>query len=198
MKKFLCVLLLMAFVLTGCGSAPEEAKPVEPAPPAEVDTSAQQEVKEQADESGISGMASYPIRSVLSGDPFNIPMEDLTPADGASGCAYTCSATGGGEGRGVMYDYSLTLDGDEEIIGASFGIVSTTANEEKLLTEADMYFYAVSLIEYDNSDKETLAKWFEDNLGTAGSEATETTIGDAKFQLYGVPGATYWVDISKA
>lgn len=133
------------------------------------------------------------------GAPYEVPKGELTPAaaENTAG-AFTCTSTGGGEGSGVMYDYSLTLDEDEEIVGATFGIMSTTASERELLTAADLYFYAVSLLKYDTADTDALTEWFAANLANASEDAIETTIGDATFQLYGTPGTMYWVDISKA
>lgn len=153
-----------------------------------------------ADDRGIPGMDPSALLTLLTGDPFYIPTGELVAVDDAENtyCAYTCTSTGGGEGSGVMYDYSLSLDSDEEIVGSSFGIISTTANEEELLVAADLFFYAVSLLDYDTADSETLSAWFTDNLEHAGSDAIETTLGDATFQLYGIPGNMYWVDISKA
>lgn len=209
MRKILsvCISLVLLMTLVSCGdSSPaknesptekESSAPVDQTPT--VEQSADNTESLSADDRGISGMKSYALLTVLTGEPFGVPMGETKPTEVENtGSAYTCVSNGGGEGSGVMYDYSLSLDADEEIIGASFGVMSTTASERELLTAADLYFYAISLIEYDTADSEMLKAWFSDNLPNAGSEAIETTIGDATFQLYGSPGAIYWVDISKA
>lgn len=210
MKKFLsiCVTLMFLVNLASCGATSPPAG--SEAPVNNPDTPAVTEQTPQAmphssstetsvtDDRGIPGMNSFALLTVLSGDPFEIPAGELTPAGAEdSYCAFTCVSYGGGEGSGVMYDYSLTMDSDEEIIGASFGIASTTASERKLLTAADLYFYAVSLLQYDTADTEALTAWFAENLSAANGEAIEITIGDAHFELYGIPGYMYWVDISK-
>lgn len=110
--------------------------------------------------------------------------------------AYTCVSSG--EKDGVSYDYSISLDSDDEIIGASFGVTALSASATDLLYAADLYFYSVSLISYDTGDKDTLSSWFEESLPNASSEAISITIGNAKFELYGMSGGAYWVDVSKA
>lgn len=208
MKKFLsiCISLTLLMALVSCGdSSPsknespteqEFSTPVDQIPDTEQSSNSTDSLS--ADDRGIPGMKSFALLAVLTGEPFGIPMGDNNPTDAENtSSAYTCVSNGGGEGSGIMYDYSLSLDSDKEIIGASFGVMSTTASERELLTAADLYFYAISLIEYDTADSETLAAWFSDNLPNAGSEAIETTIGDAVFQLYGISGVMYWVDISK-
>lgn len=211
MKRLLsaCISLSLLLCLAACGSpsAPEGSVPssAEPDPPAVSDQTPQEEPPSGSTEDssldprGIPGMDSYALLTVLSGAPYEVPKGELTPAaaENTAG-AFTCTSTGGGEGSGVMYDYSLTLDEDEEIVGATFGIMSTTASEGELLTAADLYFYAVSLLKYDTADTDALTEWFAANLANASEDAIETTIGDATFQLYGTPGTMYWVDISKA
>ena len=204
---FLCGTILLC--LAGCGgnqvnseenNLPPEDSDITDVPPQEsMEEKDPVEESDNSDDRGIPGMDSFALLTVLTGDPFYIPKGELITADAADTYrAYSCTSIGGGEGSGVMYDYSLSLDSDEEIIGATFGITSTTASEQELLTAADLFFYAVSLLDYDTADSETLSTWFADNLEYAGSDAIETTLGDATFQLYGTPGAMYWVDISKA
>ena len=90
------------------------------------------------------------------------------------------------------------MDADGEIIGASFGLSANLGtSEQDLLLAADLYFYTVAILPYDTSDEETITTWFEDELPYASSDGTSTTIGDATFTLYGIPGGSYWVDISK-
>ena len=148
---------------------------------------------------GIPGMKSFAIRAVLEGDPFYIPMTDGTPAPEAAGDTYFMSYVSSSSGdSGIQYDYSITQDSDDEIISASFGIMSTTASEQELLSAADLYFYAVSIIPYDTSDEDTLSAWFEETLPITTEEGNTIAVGDAIYQLYGTPGVTYWVDISRS
>lgn len=148
---------------------------------------------------GIPGMESFAIRAVLEGDPFFIPMTDGTPAPEAAGDTYSMSYVSSSSGdSGIQYDYSITQDSDDEIISASFGIMSTTASEQELLSAADLYFYAVSIIPYDTSDEDTLSAWFEETLPITTEEGNTIAVGDAIYQLYGTPGVTYWVDISRS
>ncbi len=152
----------------------------------------------ETDEKGISGMDSFTIRYVLQSDPFCIPMTETVPAPEAAGDIFSASCSSSGSGNaGVLYDYSLTLDADEEVISASLGVSSTGASEQELLTAADLYFYTISIVPYDTADEETLTAWFEDNLPNVTSDGITTTIGEATYQLYGTPGSMYWVDISK-
>ena len=152
----------------------------------------------ETDEKGIAGMDSFAIRYVFQSDPFCIPMTEPVPAPEAAEDIYSASCSSSGSGNsGVLYDYSLILDADEEVISGSFGVSSTGANEQELLTAADLYFYTVSIIPYDTAEEETLTAWFEDNLPNVTSDGITTTIGDVSYQLYGTPGSMYWVDISK-
>lgn len=158
-----------------------------------------QQDTQDPDDNGIPGMKAFPIRAVLESDPFCIPMTDDVPAPTEAKGIYSSSCTSSGSGnKGVLYDYSITMDSDGEIIGASFGIVSTTASQKELLIAADLFFYSVSIIDYDTSDEDQLTAWFEENLSSASDDATEIIVGDAKFELYGIPETMYWVDISKA
>lgn len=152
-----------------------------------------------SDDRGIPGMDPFAVKIILNSEPFDIPIPETIPEDALNPyCASHCSTTGGGDRSGVTYDYSLSLDSDGEIVGASFGITSTTATAQQLLTAADLYFYTVSLIQYDTSDEDSLYAWFSESLKNASDKGISTTIGDASFDLYGTPGIMYWVDISKA
>lgn len=152
----------------------------------------------ETDEKGITGMDSFTIQYVFQSDPFCIPMTEPVPAPEAAEDIYSASCSSSGSGNsGVLYDYSLTLDSDEEVISGSFGVSSTGANEQELLTAADLYFYTISIIPYDTAEEEILTTWFEDNLPKVTSDGITTTVGDATYQLYGNPGSMYWVDISK-
>lgn len=146
------------------------------------------------DERGIDGMDPFAFQMAAT-DTFGIPYAKKE-SNNPDYSAYTCVSSG--EVDGISYDYSISLDSDEEIIGASFGVTALSASSTDLFYAADLYFYSVSLIAYDTGDKEALLSWFTESLPNASSEAISITLGDAKFDLYGMNGGTYWVDISKA
>lgn len=144
-------------------------------------------------------MSATTIRLLLESS-FGVPWtnENIKTDEAAAYCYASCSSSGSNNDD-VTYDYSISIDEDGEIIGASFGIsgaVSTSA--QKLNQSADLYFYAISILPYDTADEETLTAWFEDSLPNASNEGISTTVGDATYTLYGIPGNTYWLDISKA
>lgn len=208
MRLTLCLMAAtLALSMAGCSSTPQPKQPADSTSKSTVQ-SAQSTPATVPDESvsthssddrGISGMKSFPIRTVLSGEPFAIPYTDDAPAPIEASEIYVSSCISSGSNtEGVLYDYSITLDGDDEIIGASFGLSSTTATEDQLLLAADLFFYGVAINPYDTGDAEGLGKWFSDNLPSVSTDGTSTTIGDATFELYGDPGLTYWVSISKA
>lgn len=147
-----------------------------------------------ADERGIDGMDPFAFQMTVA-DALGISYAKKT-SDNPDYSAYTCVSDG--QKDGISYDYSISLDSDDEIIGATFGVTALSASSTDLFYAADLYFYTVSLITYDTGDKEALSTWFEKSLPNASSEAISITIGDAKFELYGMNGGAYWVDISKA
>ena len=133
MKRLLsaCISLSLLLCLAACGSpsAPEGSGPssAEPDPLSSIGSDPQEEPPSGSaedsslDPRGIPGMDSYALLTVLSGAPYEVPKGELTrPRQKTLLSAFTCTSTGGGEGSGVMYDYSLTLDEDEEIVGATF------------------------------------------------------------------------------
>lgn len=201
-KKLLsaCCALALLLSLTSCGGVPAQSSAASSSGQYVSSSAAGSETDEpEVDPHAIPGMGSYAIRHVLSGAPFEVPYTtaNLSSVEGAPD-TYACVSCSNTDGAAVMYDYSLTLSADETIIGASFGITGTTASAQELLTAADLYFYAISLIKYDTANTEELTSWFASSLPDVGETAIETTIGDATFKLWGIPGAMYWVDISKA
>ena len=213
MEKFLTLGLVLALTLftAGCGAsdtedaalqAPAETETEDiaeaPAQPADAEGSATPE-EEDSDPRGIPGMSPYAVLMTMSGSPFNIPVGESVASSDAEHYAYSRISYGEGSDpfSGVSFDYSLTLDEDEEIIGASFGVSAVGASEDTLCLAADLYFYCVGLIEYNTADSDALCAWFEESIKTAGSDGLVTTIGDATYSLYGIPGSMYWVDISK-
>lgn len=208
MKKELLTLALsctLLLSLSACGGGTEDASST---PEPSISTSdastspsaSSQSIEDtQQDDMGIPGMDSFTIRLVLESSPFSIPLTDGTIASPEAINLYAQSyVSSGSEDPNVLYDYSITEDLDGEIIGATFGITSAGASEQELLTAADLFFYAVSIIPYDTADEDTLTAWFESTLPTVSESGESITVGDATFELYGMPGSMYWVDISKS
>lgn len=207
----LAIVLILALSLTSCGNSSASSPGSNSSSTASSTSngdyssndvsfaSSSANLEPQIDNNGIPGMNSFPIKMVLESDPFGIPADANTPApEEAAGTFSSYCVSSGSETPGVLYDYSLTLDSDDEIIGASFGVSSTTATESELLMAADLFFYAVAINPYDTADQDTLTTWVSDNLSTVTADGAEITVGDAVFQMYGIPGAMYWIDISKA
>ena len=153
----------------------------------------------QTDDKGIPGMKASTIRLLLDSS-FGVPWTDDVPAPDEATNIYTTSCTSvGSKDDSVLYDYSITMDADGEIIGASFGISSIgDTSAQSFLNAADLYFYAIAILPYDTADDETAIAWFEDTLPNATSDGDSLTVGDATFTLYGAADSVYWVDIAKA
>lgn len=148
------------------------------------------------DERGIPGMKSFPIRMLLN-NSFGIPYTEETAADQYEEPYFAASCmSDAASDDGVSYDYSLTMDSDDEIIQGTFGILATTASDTQLMLAADLYFYAVAINPYDTADEETLTEWVDANLATANENGSSTTVGDATFTLYR-SGSMIWIEISK-
>ena len=206
MKKKLSLLLVPAIVLTlaACGSSGSQASDTPaPSPTTEVEQVSESPQNSpapalQEDDRGIPGMKASTIRLVLESS-FGIPWTDNVSAPDAAKSIYSssCSSVGSNDDN-VMYDYSITMDGDEEIISASFGVSSVSGTSaQSLLNAADLYFYALAIMPYDTADEDTIVAWFETSLPNATTDGDSLTVGDATFTLYGSPYSMYWVDISK-
>lgn len=143
-------------------------------------------------------MKASTIRLLLESS-FGVPWTDNVPAPAEAAHIYTSSCTSSGSNdESVIYDYSITMDADEEIIGATFGVSSTGGSSaQSLLNAADLYFYALAILPYDTADEETAIAWFEDSLPNATEEGSSLVIGDATFTLYGSPYSMYWIDVIK-
>lgn len=152
-----------------------------------------------ADSRGIPGMGSFALKTVLSGTPFNVSMEENTPAEAEAAelYAYSCIGIGTSSDGSISYDYSMTLDNDEEIIGASFGVASTGASSDVLRSAADLYFFSVGITNYDGADSDALTAWLTDNLPNASTNPLTTTIGPATFELYYDGSSMYFLDVKK-
>lgn len=189
-------IVILCTLFVGCSSN----IPSESAEPSTTENTSDEVSKNNADSRGIPGASAAKVQTLLTMSPFNIPQKDLTaaPAEAESTYAYSCTSIGFSEDDKFTYDYSLTLDSDEEIIGASFGISTMDASFSALRTAADLYFYAVGLMEYDGADSDALTAWLSDNLPNASKDALTTTVGAATFNLYTDEASMYFLDVSKA
>ena len=147
------------------------------------------------DTRGIDGMKVIPLLIVYDQE-YEMPYEKKEAnADAASVFAYSCTSTGVHDG--ITYDYSFSLDSDEEAISGSVGITAPGVVDGDFLDAAEVYFSSVSFVEYDTSDSDKLTSWISECLGTQSFENSSTTIGDVTFEMY-ASGSAFWMDISKA
>ena len=215
MKKLLSMILALAMILSlaACGQKAEPApaedpqpeQQEQPGPAAEPESLPEPEAEPEtapepepvADDRGIDGMSAGMIMSLLTTDPFQIPVGELkdAPAEAAEIFAYTTSSTSVGS-DGMAYDYALTLDSDKEIMSASFGVSGDDA--AKVALAADLLFYAVAINTYDTGDEDALKAWMSDAIAQSRSGEVSTTIGDATFTMHCASNLAYWVDIAKA
>ena len=152
----------------------------------------EENVDEPADNRGIPGMKATALLLTYDSS-FDVPYqiaESTTP----DYSAFTCVSSA--EVDGIFYDYSISLDEDEEIISGSFGVSSPLVSATDLYYAADLYFYVIAITDYDTGNEDELTTWFENALEVASADGVSTTIGDATFTLYSLEGQ-YWVDISK-
>ena len=204
MKKILTLLAtaaMMLSLLAGCGSPQEDPLQSDGSSAIEDSQPVEDPVEDEGtDPRGIPGMDSFALKMVMSSPPVNIPMAENTPAESEAAeiYAYSCIGIGTSSDGSVSYDYSMTLDSDKEIIGASFGVASTGASSDMLLNAADLYFFSVGILEYDGADPDALTDWLTENLPNASTDPLTTTIGPATFELYYDGSSMYFLDIKKA
>lgn len=150
------------------------------------------QMDEPADDRGIPGMEAMALLLTYESS-FDIPynMEVSATPDHS---AYTCVSSA--EVDGILYDYSISLDQDEEIISGIFGVTAPLASATDLYYAADLYFYAIAITNYDTGNKDELTAWFEVALDVASADGVSTTIGDATFTMYALDGQ-YWVEVTK-
>lgn len=203
MKKVLVMTVIatvLISLLAGCGNSQQDPSQSDESVPFEDSQTTIEDPVADTDSRGIPGMGSFALKMVLSGDPFYVSMAENTPAEAeaAEFYAYSCIGIGTSSDGSISYDYSMTLDSDEEIIGASFGVASTDASADLLISAADLYFFSVGILEYEGADPDTLTTWLTENLPNAGKDPLTTTIGSATFELYYDGGSMYFLDVSKA
>lgn len=206
MKKDFSLFLVLSLILSlsACGASESQVNTA-PSPSSDIPEGQVSEAPQespipevQADDRGIPGMKASTIRLLLDSS-FGVPWTDNVPApdEAKSIYAFSCSSTGSNEDS-IVYDYSITMDEDEEIIGATFGVsASGNCTQQELLSAADLYFYALAILPYDTADEDTVVAWFEDALSNSTTDGKSISVGDATFTLYGSSPSMYWVDISK-
>lgn len=197
MKKMLalCVSLTLAFSLTACGSQSStsqsnqtegsESSSVSNVSSTEQSTGTSSNQPEtEPDNRGIPGANYFGLCYVLSNE-FGIGLGDLEPASTPELCAYSVYSSYEDQQQSATFDYSLSLDSDEEIISATFGVTNYYSDTAMFLNQAKLYIYAVGLLPYDTAQAETTAEALYDAIDTLEDGVPFViTEGDAKFELY--------------
>lgn len=199
-------LSLFVGILSGCNSNAQvdESKGLvsqRPSEPAQVET--ESPTKEiESDTRGIFGSHGTDIRMGLT--QFGLEEAPISPApeEARDVFAYTSTASYQDVLLGVSYDYSLTMDSEFQIIGASFGITNDSASNTDFIEIAKLYLGFCATMPYDASDPSHVRNWAESNIEAVGNgERAFITVGDAKFELYGTAFGdgfgSIWMDISK-
>lgn len=181
--------------------APTENDEHETAAPSEpMETPAPTENTE--DTRGILGSHATDIRMGLTKFGLEEAPFSAAPDDAKKVFAHSCIANYTDPVLGVTYDYSLTLDSNFQVIGASFGISNDGAEEDAYQTLAALYLGFCATMPYDKSDTEAAKQFVLDNIYEISAEnSAELVIGDAKFELRGIKAGYHfgqcWLDISK-
>lgn len=154
------------------------------------------------DTRGILGSYAADIRMGLTEFGLEEAPFSSAPNEAKEVFAYSCTTSYEDQLLGVTYDYSLTLDSNFQVIGASFGISNNSAEEDAYQALAAIYLGFCATMPYDKSDAESAKQFVLDNLYEIDAKNNaETVIGDAKFELYGLKAGyhfgQYWLDISK-
>lgn len=209
MKRPRIILLLLTMVLSilsGCNSNAQvdESQEIEsqrPSESAQVETEAPTKEME-SDTRGILGSHGTDIRMGLT--QFGLEEAPISSAPEAARdvFAYTSTARYQDVLLGVSYDYSLTMDSEFQIIGASFGITNDGVSNTDFIRLAKLYLGFCATMPYDASDSSQVRNWVESNIEAVGNgESAFITVGDAKFELYGTASGdgfgSIWMDISK-
>lgn len=195
------VLLLLCACTSGTGTSPSESgggetvapsKPVEDPVPTEI----------TEDTRGILGSHATDIRMGLTEFGLEEAPLSTAPDEAKEVFAHSCTASYTDEILGVTYDYSLTLDSNFQVIGASFGISNESAEEDAYQALAAIYLGFCATMPYDASDTAAAKQFILDNIyEISANNSAELVIGDAKFELYGLKAGyhfgQYWLDISK-
>ncbi len=95
--------------------------------------------------------------------------------------------------------YDFELDEDMELVSGSFSATSTEEPRAIVRNGADLFFYALAIVEYDGSDTETTETWMRDTVKNMEvGDVESTTVGGVKFEISSFSERSYYLDISKA
>lgn len=178
-------------------TTPEDAAP-------EVEDEQESEPEDLPDKRGIIGSHGTDIRMGLT--QFGLEKASISPApeEAREIFAFSSSTSYQDTALGVTYNYSLTMDSDFQIIGASFGITNDSAPDEIFVSLAALYLSFSATMPYEAAVPEDAKAWVEESIVEFSAENEEEitiTIGDAKFELFGtVTGdgfSSFWMDIRK-
>lgn len=216
-RSFLALVLsaLMLFALSACGEqnqhgstpAPSQADtntppPAEDEPEVELEAEPEAEPEDAPDERGIKGSHGTDIRMGLTRFGLEEAAIAKAPEEAREVFAFSSSTSYQDTDLGVSYDYSLTMDSNFQIIGASFGVTNNSATKDNFVTIASLYLGFAATMPYEAASSTDAKSWVEENISSIPSEnEISTIIGDAKFELKGVDSGdgigNYWLDISK-
>lgn len=195
------VLLLLCSCTGGVEASPSESGGEgSTAPSKSAETLAPTEGVEDA--RGILGSHATDIRMGLTEFGLEEAPFSSAPDDAKEVFAHSCTTSYTDQILGVTYDYSLTLDSNFQVIGASFGIVNNSAEEDMYQALAALYLGFCATMPYDESDTAAAKQFVLDNLYDINAKnRAELVIGDAKFELYGLKAGYHfgqcWLDVSK-
>lgn len=137
------------------------------------------------DDRGIPGADYFTVIYVLY-EEFGIYMGTKDPSSIQELSASSVSSFYTDEEQGAKFDYSISLDRDDEIISATFGVTNLYTNEEAFLNRAKLYIYGVGLMPYNTADSEATAKALYDAVDSLeDGKPFVVTKGDAEFSLNG-------------
>lgn len=217
-RKFfaLALFLLMLISLTSCGettqdqenSPPASSQPKEqtpdttPAADENKEAETETESEDLPDERGIIGSHGTDIRMGLT--QFGLEEAAISPApeEAREIFASSSSTSYQDSSLGVTFDYSLTMDRDFQIIGASFGITNNSASKDDFVIMASTYLGFSATMPYDAGEPANAKDWVIESIEKGLNEGENAiTIGDAKFELFGTEIGdgigNIWMDVSK-
>lgn len=200
-RRFLSLALsaLMLFSLSACGgqeqqdstSAPSQMDTntppnTESEPEIEPEAEPEAEPEDAPDERGIKGSHGTDIRMGLTQFGLEEAAIAKAPEEAREVFAFSSSTSYRDDDSGVTYDYSLTMDSNFQIIGASFRVTNNSVPKEIFLTIASLYLGFAATMPYEAASPADARSWVEENINHVPSEnEISTTIGDAKFELSG-------------
>lgn len=192
MKKLLIpsVLLAFALFLTACGGqsstkqSNQESSSDSNVSGIEQSTSASSNQPDaEPDNRGIPGANYFGLCYVLSNE-FGISLGNLEPTSTPDLCAYNLYSIYEDPQQSATFDYALSLDSDEEIVSATFGVTNYYSDMTVFLDRAKLYIYSVGLLPYDTAKAETTAETLYNAIDSLEDGVPFViTEGDAKFEL---------------